>query len=295
MATRMERPEPPLVVIVGPTASGKTALAIRLAKRYDGEVICADSRTVYRDMDIGTAKPTPEEQAEVPHWGLDMVDPGQRFTAADFKQYALRKVAEIKARGRIPFIVGGAGLYIDGVLFDYEFGEGYDPTRRSQLEALTIEKLYDYCHDNNITLPGTDRNKRYIIRAIEQESINKKRKTTPIEDTIVVGIATARNELRTRMQHRSEQMLANGVVDEAIILGKKYGWKNEAMTGNVYPLVKSYLEGQITYDDIKDKNTTLDWQLAKRQMTWFRRNPYIYWGDGEQIYRYVASVLEHKV
>ena len=295
MATRMERPEPPLVVIVGPTASGKTALAIRLAKRYDGEVICADSRTVYRDMDIGTAKPTPEEQADVPHWGLDMVDPGQRFTAADFKQYALRKVAEIKARGRIPFIVGGAGLYIDGVLFDYEFGEGYDPTRRSQLEALTIEKLYDYCHDNNITLPGNDRNKRYIIRAIEQESINKKRKTTPIEDTIVVGIATARNELRTRIQHRSEQMLANGVVDEAIILGKKYGWKNEAMTGNVYPLVKSYLEGQITYDDIKDKNTTLDWQLAKRQMTWFRRNPYIYWGDGEQIYRYVASVLEHKV
>lgn len=295
MATRMERPEPPLVVIVGPTASGKTALAIRLAKRYDGEVICADSRTVYRDMDIGTAKPTPEEQADVPHWGLDMVDPGQRFTAANFKQYALRKVAEIKARGRIPFIVGGAGLYIDGVLFDYEFGEGYDPTRRTQLEALTIEKLYDYCHDNNITLPGNDRNKRYIIRAIEQESINKKRKTTPIEDTIVVGIATARNELRTRMQHRSEQMLANGVVDEAIILGKKYGWKNEAMTGNVYPLVKSYLEGQITYDDIKDKNTTLDWQLAKRQMTWFRRNPYVYWGDGEQIYRYVASVLEHKV
>ncbi|OYX53360.1 tRNA (adenosine(37)-N6)-dimethylallyltransferase MiaA [Candidatus Saccharibacteria bacterium 32-50-13] len=295
MATRMEQPEPPLVVIVGPTASGKTALAIRLAKRYDGEVICADSRTVYRDMDIGTAKPTPEEQADVPHWGLDMVDPGQRFTAADFKQYALRKVAEIKARGRIPFIVGGTGLYIDGVLFDYEFGEGYDPTRRSQLEALTIEKLYDYCHDNNITLPGNDRNKRYIIRAIEQESINKKRKTTPIEDTIVVGIATARNELRTRIQHRSEQMLANGVVDEAIILGKKYGWKNEAMTGNVYPLVKSYLEGQITYDDIKDKNTTLDWQLAKRQMTWFRRNPYIYWGDGEQIYRYVASVLEHKV
>lgn len=295
MATRMERPEPPLVVIVGPTASGKTALAIRLAKRYDGEVICADSRTVYRDMDIGTAKPTPEEQADVPHWGLDMVDPGQRFTAADFKQYALRKVAEIKARGRIPFIVGGTGLYIDGVLFDYEFGEGYDPTRRSQLEALTIEKLYDYCHDNNITLPGNDRNKRYIIRAIEQGSINKKRKTTPIEDTIVVGIATVRNELRTRMQHRSEQMLANGVVDEAIILGKKYGWKNQAMTGNVYPLVKSYLEGQITYDDIKDKNTTLDWQLAKRQMTWFRRNPYIYWGDGEQIYRYVASVLEHKV
>lgn len=295
MATGMERPEPPLVVIVGPTASGKTALAIRLAKRYDGEVICADSRTVYRDMDIGTAKPTSEEQADVPHWGLDMVDPGQRFTAADFKQYALRKVAEIKARGRIPFIVGGTGLYIDGVLFDYEFGEGYDPTRRSQLEALTIEKLYDYCHDNNITLPGNDRNKRYIIRAIEQESINKKRKTTPIEDTIVVGIATARNELRTRMQHRSEQMLANGVVDEAIILGKKYGWKNEAMTGNVYPLVKSYLEGRITYDDIKDKNTTLDWQLAKRQMTWFRRNPYIYWGDGEQIYRYVASVLEHKV
>ena len=111
----------PLVVIAGPTASGKTALAIRLAERYDGEIICADSRTIYKGMDIGTAKPSAEEQARVPHWGLDIVEPGERFTVADFKAYAERKIQEIRERDRIPFLVGGTGLYIDAVIFDFQF------------------------------------------------------------------------------------------------------------------------------------------------------------------------------
>lgn len=292
MATGVERAEPPLVVIVGPTASGKTALAIELAKRYKGEIICADSRTVYRGMDIGTAKPSAEERAEVPHWGLDLAEPGERFTAADFQHYARKKIQEIRVRGHVPFLVGGTGLYVDGVIFDYQFGAGYDPAHRAMLESKSVEDLQEYCRKYNVLLPRNERNRRHLIRAIEQKSINNKRRNVPIENTIVVGIATNSTMLRTRIRHRSEQMLRSGVVEEAIILGEKYGWKNEAMTGNIYPLVKNYLEGDIAASQIEDKITTLDWHLAKRQLTWLRRNPYIYWGKSEQIREYVIAVLE---
>ena len=107
----------PLVVIVGPTASGKTALAIELAEQHNGEIICADSRTVYKYMDVGTAKPNQVEQARVPHWGIDLIEPGDYFSAADFKNYAVQKIEEIRGRGHIPFLTGGTGLYIDAVLF----------------------------------------------------------------------------------------------------------------------------------------------------------------------------------
>lgn len=292
MATRVERSQPPLIVIVGPTASGKTSLAIDLAACYGGEIICADSRTVYKGMDIGTAKPTLEEQSKVPHWGIDLIDPGQRFTAADFKQYARTKIDEIRARGHVPFIVGGTGLYVDGLLFDYQFSDKYDQDVRSRLETYGIEDLHIYCNNNNIELPANHKNRRHLIRAIEQKSINNKRNQKLGDNIIVVGLATGRDELRTRIATRVEQMLANDVVGEAIRLGKKYGWDSEAMTANVYKLVKLYLKGVLTDKSLKEKNTTSDWKLAKRQMTWFRRNPHIYWGDVEQIRDYLVGVLE---
>ena len=130
----------PLVVIVGPTASGKSALAISLAEKFGGEIICADSRTVYKGMDIGTAKPTVDEQARVPHWGLDLVEPGERFSAAKFKRYAIAKIDEIHSRGNIPFLVGGTGLYIDGILFDYEFGSDFNAELRKKLESLSLDR-----------------------------------------------------------------------------------------------------------------------------------------------------------
>lgn len=116
----------PLIVICGPTASGKTALAIKLARQYGGEIICADSRTIYKGMDIGTAKPTASEQALVPHWGIDIVEPGDTYSVAQFKEYALAKIREIRGRGNIPFLVGGTGLYIDAVVLDYTFGPPAD-------------------------------------------------------------------------------------------------------------------------------------------------------------------------
>jgi tRNA dimethylallyltransferase len=277
MAARSARPEPPLVVIAGPTASGKTSLAISLAKQFGGEIICADSRTVYQGMDIGTAKPTVSEQVGVSHWGLDLVEPGMTFTAADFKQYALAKIAEIRARGNVPFIVGGTGLYIDGVIFNYQFGALADEGQRAQWEKMTIEELHNYCNKNDIVLPENSHNRRYVIRAIEQKSINTKRSDAPAPNTIVVGIATKKDILRTRIIQRSEQLFDDGMVEEATILGKKYGWESEAMTGNVYPLVRKFLAGELSREQLVQEFITSDWRLAKRQMTWLRRNEHILW------------------
>lgn len=285
----------PLVTIVGPTASGKTALAITLAERYGGEIICADSRTVYRDMDIGTAKPTKEEQAHVPHWGVDLVTPGERFSAADFKRYAVDKIAEIRARGHVPFLVGGTGLYIDGVLFDYEFGANHDQALRETLSTMSVEELQKYCTDNNIELPENKSNKRYVIRSIEQNGVNRKGNDTPLANTLIVGISTEREILRTRIEHRAEHLFENGVVDEAIKLGKKYGWENEAMTGNIYPLVRAYVDGQITLHEMQRKFVTLDWHLAKRQLTWLKRNPYIEWMELDKAEHYLSDKLARMV
>jgi len=284
----------PLVVIVGPTASGKTLLAVELAQQFDGEIICADSRTVYKGMDIGTAKPSAEEQQSIPHWGLDLVEPSERFTAADFKKYAEQKIDEIRSRGRVPFLVGGTGLYVDAVLFDYQFGGEVDSVYREELEKMTVDELHAYCNNNNILLPENAKNKRYVIRAIEQKSISVKGKTAPISNSIIVGIATDKEQLRTRIAKRTEQLFENGVVDEATTLGKKYSWNSEAMTGNIYRIVKSYLEGEYTLDIAKEKNTTADWRLAKRQLTWLRRNEHIRWCSLTEAKMYVSEQLANE-
>jgi tRNA dimethylallyltransferase len=281
----------PLVVIVGPTASGKSSLAMELAMACNGEIICADSRTVYKNMDIGTAKPSAEDQAAVPHWGLNLVEPGEVFTAADFKDYALLKVQQVRERGHVPFIVGGTGLYVDGVVFDYTFGQP-QPELRKELETLSLEELKNYCSNNNIKLPENENNRRYVIRAIEQKSINNKRLRSPINNVILVGITTDRIELRRRIAERAEQLFENGMVEEAIKLGEMYGWENEAMTGNIYKLVRKYVNGELTLEQLKQDFITSDWRLAKRQLTWLKRNPYITWLTLNEAREYIESSLD---
>ena len=291
MATQSLERELPLIVIAGPTASGKTALAVRLAERFGGEIICADSRTIYRGMDIGTAKPTRDERASVPHWGLDLVDPSARFTVSDFKAYAKQKIAEIRECGNVPFLVGGTGLYIDAIVFDFSFAGVVNEALREQLERMNVQELQKYCENNNIKLPENDHNKRYLIRAIERKNVTIKRRETLIDNTIVVGITTNRETLRTRIALRSEQLFANNVVEEATILGKKYSWDSEAMTGNVYPLVQKYIAGDLDEMELRREFEVSDWRLAKRQMTWLRRNPYIMWGTIEASEHYLSRIL----
>lgn len=281
----------PLVVIVGPTASGKTALAIDLAERFNGEIICADSRTVYKEMDIGTAKPTKEETRRVPHWGIDLVFPNERFNAAKFQSYAVAKIADIRARGKVPFLVGGTGLYVDAVLFQYTFGNSVNETWRHDLSSLSIQELHEYCRKNNITLPENTLNKRYVVRAIEQGGVNQGRIKTPLANSIIVGITTSKDILETRIVQRTEHMFENDVVKEARMLGKKYGWESEAMTSSVYRICKKYIDNRITLEEAKLQNIVADKQLAKRQRTWFRRNKYIEWTELENASRIVESQL----
>jgi len=281
----------PLIVIAGPTASGKTSLAISIAKKYNGEIICADSRSIYRDMDIGTAKPSISEQDGVPHWGLDLVRPDEHYSVADFKSYTIEKIADIRKRGKMPMLVGGTGLYIDAVIFDYQFGDVADEKKRETLNNMTMDQLYEHCRNNNIPLPENVQNKRYVIRNIERNGINDSRRTEPISNTIIVGIATDRDVLRSRMMRRIEQLFDDGVVDEAKKLGEMYGWDGEALKGNIYPLVHLYLLGQMTLGETKAKLATTDWRLAKRQLTWFRRNSYIHWGSADELRDYIVTQL----
>lgn len=282
--------EAPLVVIVGPTASGKSALAIELAEQCGGEIICADSRTIYKSMDIGTAKPSREDQARVKHWGLDLVEPGEPFSVADFQEYANKKIADIRLRGKIPFLVGGTGLYVDAVVFDFTFGP-VDEEFRAQLEEMSLEELHEYCFENNINLPENEKNKRYVIRAIERNNVNLERLSEPQHNTIIVGITTEKEILHKRIHERSEHLFESGMVEEAIVLGKKFGWENEAMTGNIYKLVKQFVDGTITKDELKERFEIADRQLAKRQMTWLKRNPFIKWLELDYAQKYIARRL----
>lgn len=281
----------PLIVIFGPTASGKSSLAIAIAKEYGGEIICADSRTIYKGMDIGTAKPSKHEQQGIAHWGLDLVVPGEHFSAADFKAYAVQKIMEIRERGNVPILVGGTGLYIDAVIFDYEFGSAPDSKKREQLETMTLGELHEYCKNNNVLLPENDKNKRYVIRAIELHGQSPKRELTPVGNNIIVGITTEKEILRQKIEDRVDVMLQTGVVEEAKKLAALYGWDNTAMASNIYPLIHRYIKNTISLDELKQKASVLDWRLAKRQMTWLKRNSFIHWLPAEQISAYVGDSL----
>ena len=283
----------PLLVIVGPTASGKSDLAMKVATKYDGEIICADSRTIYRGMDIGTAKPSAEEQKQVPHHLLDVVSPGDRFTVYDFQQLAFRAIEGIRSRNKLPVMVGGTGLYIDSVIFNYQFPKQIPLKTRLRYEEMSTEELYKYCIKNNIKLPKNYKNKRHLINSIVRKNDNNSINNRIIDNIIIVGITTSKEELKQKIIQRAEHMFDQGVVDEAKKLGEIYGWNNEAMTGNIYPLIKKYIDGNLSYEEVIDKFTTLDWQLAKRQITWLKRNSHIQWMTKDLVFSYISDRLDN--
>lgn len=280
----------PLVVIAGPTASGKTAFAVEVAKKYNGEIICADSRTVYKGMDVGTAKPTPEERKQVVHHLLDIVEPNQAFTAADFKVAALKAIDDIAKRGKLAVMVGGSGLYIDAVIFDYEFGKPADPKYRTTLQQMSVEALQQMCVENGYSLPINTKNKRHLVRAIEMGGL-KKQKLQLRPNTLVVSITTEKTILKSRITERAYNMVQAGVLDETKKLSSAYGWDSEAMTGSIYRVLRPVVEGVKPLDEAIEESITSDMQLAKRQITWLKRNPYIVWGTAAQLH----TAVEHFV
>ena len=270
----------PLLVIVGETASGKSALAIELALALNGEIICADSWTVRREVTIGTAKPTAEQQALVPHHLLDIVDPCEDFTAAVFKRLANDKIKDISGRGRLPIMVGGTGLYIDGVLFDFNFLPAGDRGERELLNQLSIDQLLAKITEQGLELGGIDtRNKRRLIRLLETNGAEQQRQPLR-KNTLILGLQTDRELLTERITQRVDTMLAAGLEQEVDALQTKYGWNCEALKGVGYSQWQPYFLGQKSAAELavtqhRILKATLD--LAKRQRTWFKRNKSIHW------------------
>ena len=247
----------PTIVILGPTGSGKTGISIKIAKSIGGEIISADSRAIYKGMDIGTAKPTKDEMEGTPHYGLDLVTPGDRFTVADWKAYAEEKIADIKARGKVPIIVGGTGLYIDALIYDYHF------------KGPTGAKIGDF----------------------EQKSCSDREDIKG--NYLLIGIKWGTEDLRHRLKKRIDKMFCEDLYTETKKLVKKYGWENGAMKSDIYEYAWKYLEHELSLEEAKEQCFYEDWHLAKRQMTWFKRNKQIIWLKLEEIYPYVIKYIHN--
>jgi tRNA dimethylallyltransferase len=267
----------PLLVIVGETASGKSALAMKLAKRFDGEIISADSWTVRRGVDIGTAKPTSEERKQIPHHLLDVVGPDEDFTAAVFKRLTEQVIEDISNRGKLPIMVGGTGLYVDGVLFDYSFLPASDPELRAELNEIAIPELLKGIEARGIELSGVDvRNKRRLIRLIENNGVLPTKHELR-QNTLVIGLVMEAEQRRMRIEARIDIMLAAGLEAEVRGLAERYGWDCEALKGIGYAQWKDYVEGRKGLAETRASIIKATLDLAKRQRTWFRRNNCIQW------------------
>lgn len=268
--------QPPLIVIIGETASGKTALAIEMAQRFSGEIIAADSRTVYKGMDIGTAKPTIEERGGVPHHLLDVATPDQVFTVADFQRLAKAAIIQVANREHMPFMVGGSGLYVDAVLYDFEFRGPADEEKRKKLQGLSVERLQEMIREQGLPMPENSRNARYLMRTLETAGVQGKRK--PLRpNTLVLGLMIDGDELRQKLARRVDIMVEQGLVDEVRTMAEIYGWDAPGLQAPGYKAFHAYVDGEISLEEAKVLFAQNDSQLAKRQRTWFRRNPGIHW------------------
>ncbi|MEO5499037.1 MAG: tRNA (adenosine(37)-N6)-dimethylallyltransferase MiaA [Candidatus Saccharimonadales bacterium] len=282
----------PVIVITGPTASGKSGLAMELAERFNGEIICADSRTLYKGMDIGTAKPTQGDQSRVLHHLLDVVEPGERYTAADFQSEALRRIEMIRKRDNVPFMVGGTGLYIDAVVREYEWPEWIkNESDRKEFESHSTEELHTMIETQHLSMPSNLRNRRHLVNTLMRGGVEGKARPLPRENVHVVAIATDKTELEKRIRSRAHEMFKQGVVDEAKRLADQYGWDSEAMSSNIYPIVRRVIHDEITVDAAIELFVRKDIQLAKRQVTWLKRHDYVRWLSLDEARSYIETTL----
>lgn len=266
-----------VVFIVGPTASGKSALAMELARRLNGEIVCADSQTIRRGLDIGTAKPSVEDQNEIKHHMIDIVGPYESFSVNQFKKMALDTIEDIRFRGKIPIVVGGTGLYVDALYFDFDVDELTDSSDyKNELEQLTVLELQEIITKNNYPMPTNSQNPRHLIGVILRAGKVYENKR-PIKGALIYGLMPDDETLKQRINDRVDLMFEHGFVDEVRELIKNYGRPYKKMDAIGYPICMSYLDGEITLDEAKEKFKSRDWQYARRQKSWFKRNPNIKW------------------
>lgn len=275
-----------VIAVVGATASGKTAYAIDLAKKIDGEIVSADSRLVYKDMNIGTAKPTFEEMREVPHYMIDLVEPAFDFSAGIYATEAKKHIKEILSRGKTPIMAGGTGLYFNIVLNNYDMPE-IEPNYelRKELYTKSFNQLFDILLelDPDAVNEVEQNDKKRIIRYIEVIKgtglpLNKARGKSEEEFEIEwIGLNFPREILYERINKRVDLMIENGLVDETKNLLTKYGRVPNITDTIGYREMIWAIDGVMSFDEAVDKLKQNSRNYAKRQLTWFRKNPNIKW------------------
>ena len=299
----------PLIILTGPTAVGKTALSIRLAKAIGGEIISADSMQVYRRMDIGSAKITKEEMMGIPHHLIDFLEPDEEFNVTVFQKLAKAAVEEIYSRGNIPIVAGGTGFYIQALLNDIDFTEnGEDTSIRDELEALAKEKGAEYLHGMLLAIDPESaeqihaNNKKRVIRAIEyyrqtgerisEHNKRERQKESPY-DFLYYVVNTDRDILYQRIDQRVDEMMKQGLVEEVKEL-KDSGCTRDmvSMQGLGYKEILDYLQGECTLSDavyLLKRDTR---HFAKRQITWFKRERDVKWLNLPDFNNDLDKVLE---
>lgn len=272
-----------LIVIAGTNASGKSGLGVELAARYGGEIVSADSRQVYRGLDLGSGKITQEEMRGVPHHLIDVCQPGEFFSMADFQRLAYAAIDDILSRGRLPFLVGGTGLYVDAVAEGYELSDrAPDLALRAHLETFDTPALYEMLQEK---LPDTGidpRNRNRVMRALERLAADDYHpgKRAPRYDTLKLGVTWDRETLKARIDERLQRRLDQGMVQEVQGLMDQ-GVSTEFLMklGLEYRYLTRYLLGEINYPQMVEELGNAIKKFAKRQMTWFRKEENLHWLD----------------
>ena len=298
-----------VIVICGPTASGKRGLSIELAKKINGEIISCDSMQIYKDMTIGTAKPTIEEMDGIKHYLIDCVSPEERYSVADYKKDAIKAIKEVLQKGKVPIVVGGTGLYIESLLYGIEFNEiKVDLQYRKKLgeieEKEGLDTLYELAtkidEEAIKKISRNDRKRIYRILEIYHSTGKTKteleiesRKNGPEFDYILFGITMDREKLYDRINKRVDIMIQNGLIEEVKELLKKYKSFPTAMQGLGYKEVVSYLDGEYSKEEMIEKIKMETRRYAKRQLTWFRKYKELIWIDGlEKTQNNIKIILE---
>ncbi len=267
----------PLIVIVGPTATGKSDLAIKIAESFNGEIVSADSWTIRRYMDIGTAKPSPALRNLVPHHLIDVIEPDEDFNVVEYKKLALEAINSIHDKGKIPILVGGSGLYVDAVIYDYSFLPPGEAAERSRLNLMSLEDVQKIAIINGLDLSLIDeQNKRRVIRLIESKG-ESARKSHLRDKTLIIGLQADYDVLKQAIVNRVELMIEAGLEEEVRGLMLRYGWDIEALKGIGYSEWRQYFSNKQTVDCTKDLIIRHTLALAKKQQTWFKRNKSIQW------------------
>jgi tRNA dimethylallyltransferase len=305
--------KPPLILLVGPTAVGKTELAIRIAERLSGEIVSADSRLFYRGMDIGTAKPTPAEQARVPHHLIDVATPDETWSLAMFQQAAQKIIADIHARGRLPLLVGGTGQYVRAVTQGWTPPEVKPDKRlRDEFEKLKEEKGAEWLYEKLKSIDPEAaasmdlRNVRRTIRALEvilttgrKFSEQRGQSESPYA-LLTIGLKRPREELYARVDERIEAMFTAGLLDEVrALLAKGYSPELPSMSGIGYRECCQVLSGQLSEEQAKVQMKRITRVFVRRQANWFKESdPQIHWfdtGDADVLEAVISLMVQNQI